>query len=42
MTFGGSWDEDNRADINNWLNDPSLGSFNINPRRTPKEMWDVM
>ena len=40
MSFGGSWVGDDRRDINNWQN--SLGSFNDNPKRIPKMMYDVM
>ena len=40
MSFGGSWLEGDRTDINNWQN--SLGSFNVDSKRIPKSMYDVM
>ena len=40
MSFGGSWLEGDRIDINNWQN--SLGSFNVDSKRIPKMMYDVM
>jgi len=40
MSFGGNWVEGDRRDINNWQN--SLGSFNVDPKRIPKTMYDVM
>ena len=40
MSFGGSWLEGDRTDINNWQN--SLGSFNVDSKRIPKMMYDVM
>ena len=40
MSFGGSWLEGDRRDINSWQN--SLGSFNDDPKRIPKMMYDVM
>ena len=41
MTFGGSWDEDDRTNIVNWIEDPTIGdSINTNAKRIPYGMWE--
>ena len=44
LTFGGNWDiiGTNRNDINNWINNPDIGTFSIDPKRVPKTMWDFI
>ena len=42
MTLGGSWGQDDRSDVNNWINNPTIGSFNDNATRIPKMMWDLI
>ena len=42
MTLGGSWDQDDRSDVNNWINNTSIGSFNDNAKRIPNMMWDLI
>ena len=37
MTFGGSWDEDDRNNIDNWQNDTTIdASFHTDPKRVPQ------
>ena len=42
MTLGGSWSQDDRSNVNNWVNNPNIGSFNNDARRVPKMMWDLI
>eukprot|EP00584_Thalassiosira_punctigera_P000888 CAMPEP_0172536456 /NCGR_PEP_ID=MMETSP1067-20121228/8218_1 /TAXON_ID=265564 ORGANISM="Thalassiosira punctigera, Strain Tpunct2005C2" /NCGR_SAMPLE_ID=MMETSP1067 /ASSEMBLY_ACC=CAM_ASM_000444 /LENGTH=1048 /DNA_ID=CAMNT_0013321535 /DNA_START=304 /DNA_END=3450 /DNA_ORIENTATION=- len=41
-TFGGIWNEDDRTDIDNWLNDATIGSFNIDAKRVSKGMYEFV
>ncbi|KAL7532867.1 hypothetical protein ACHAXR_004898, partial [Thalassiosira sp. AJA248-18] len=42
FTFGGSWQEGDRFNIDSWRRDPTIGSFNVDPERVPKGMWEFV
>lgn len=36
LTFGGHWDEDDRSNVSNWVDNDSTVPFSQEPRRVPK------
>lgn len=38
-TFGGSWKEGDRNDIDSWVNDQNIGAFHVDAKRIPFGMW---
>lgn len=36
FTFGGIWGEDDRTNIDNWIENDTIGSFNNNAKRVPQ------
>jgi len=42
FTFGGHWVEDNRTNIDNWANNPTIGGFNNEAKRVPKASSDFV
>jgi len=42
MTYGGYWDEGRRIFAESWKDTPGLGTFNVQPKRVPLEMWEFV
>jgi len=42
LTFGGHWDKDDRRNIANWVNNPTIGDFNVDAKRVPKASNDFV